>query len=72
MALTVTTLRLGIEKARHILAETHLDPRASEIDLRRSIAAALAALDGAETERTRDVDPEEMIIDVSENQRPRV
>lgn len=72
LALAVTTLRLGIEQARRLLNEAHLDQRAGEVGLRRSIAAALAALEGAETERTRDLVPEEMIIDVSENQRPKV
>ena len=65
LALSTTTLRLGIERARRALLGVHLDERAGATELRRAVAAALAALNDAETDQTRAVVAAELLLDVS-------
>ncbi len=48
LAISVTALQLGVDRARHALLQANLDGRASVEDLRRAVAFALVALDEAD------------------------
>lgn len=65
LALATTTLRLGIEQARRRLLDVHLDNRATSRELRQAITEAIAALDDAETDQTRDLETADFLVDVS-------
>lgn len=72
LALATTTLRLGIERARRGLLDVHLDARATVRELRLAVADAIAALDDAETDQTRDVVAAELLLDLSTEGEPKI
>ncbi len=65
LALATTTLRLGIESARRNLLTVHLDARATNAELRQAVTEAIAALNDAESDQTRDIVAAELLLDVS-------
>jgi len=68
LALATTTLRLGIERARHCLLDVHLDVRATSTELRRAVTEAIAALNDAETDQTREIVAAELLLDLSSSE----
>lgn len=65
LALATTTLRLGIESARRRLLDVHLDDRASTVQLRRAVTAAITALNDAESDQTKEIVSAQLFLDVS-------